>query len=97
MARSWRAYLASLASSETRQTLLQLQQQMSALQTALSSVHSGTPAAQLQAIDSLNMVGTLASGLATLRLEGDTAALARLAITAPMRTASKAGTRSLHV
>ncbi len=31
------------------------------------------PAAQLQAIDSLNMVGTLASGLATLRLEGDTA------------------------
>ncbi|MGY0329373.1 hypothetical protein ACWWAE_04310 [Xylella fastidiosa subsp. multiplex] len=73
VARSWRTYLASLASSETRQTLLQLQQQMSALQAALDSAHSGPPAAQLQAIDSLNMVGTLASGLATLRLEGDTA------------------------
>nr|WP_279583490.1 hypothetical protein [Xylella fastidiosa] len=41
VARSWRTYLASLASSETRQTLLQLQQQMSALQAALDSAHSG--------------------------------------------------------
>nr|WP_279583415.1 hypothetical protein [Xylella fastidiosa] len=31
----------ALASSETRQTLSQLQQQMSALQAALDSAHSG--------------------------------------------------------